>query len=58
MTGLPTGTIPPQQSPDFNQMYQSAPTPMVNANEPGQDMGGMIQEPLAANMMGGAWSTW
>lgn len=60
MTGLPTGVMAPQQSPDFNQMYQSAPTPMVDAHTPGQEnmMGGMMQEPMAANSMGGSWSSW
>ena len=62
MTGLPTGVIPPQQSPDFNQMYQSAPTPMVNAHTPGQEnmMGMMDQGPIAANEIGGfgGFSSW
>jgi len=58
MTGLPTGVIPQQQSPDFNQMYQSAPTPMVNAHSPGQEnMGMMASEPVAANAFGG-FSNW
>ena len=60
MTGMPTGVIPPQGGPDFNQMYQSAPTPMVNAHTPGQDMGMMDQGPMAANEIGGfgGFSSW
>jgi hypothetical protein len=48
--------ISPQQSPDFNQMYQNQATPLQDANTPS-----MSQEPMAANdalggMFGGsAW---
>lgn len=48
--------VAPQQSPDFNQMYQNDPTPMPGAATPGVSM-----EPMAANeafggMFGG--SSW
>lgn len=46
--------MPPQQAPDFNQMYQNQATSM-----PGAAMPGMIQEPMAANeAFGGGFSTW
>ena len=46
--------MPPQQAPDFNQMYQNQATPM-----PGAAMPSMIQEPMAANeAFGGGFSTW
>ena len=60
LTSMPTQSqqqMPQQQSPDFNNMYQNTPTPLVNANTPGDSM----QEPMAANeafggMFGGsAW---
>lgn len=41
----------PQQSPDFNQMYQQQNTPMPGASTPG------MTEPMAANEMG-AFSNW
>jgi hypothetical protein len=43
-------TMNPQQSPDFNSMYQSQNTPMPGAQQPGI-------EPMAANEMGG-FSSW
>lgn len=43
--------IQPQQSPDFNQMYQQQNTPMPGASTPG------LTEPMAANEMG-AFSNW
>ena len=48
--------ISPQQSPDFNQMYQNQATPLQDANTPS-----MSQEPMAANEgMGGMFggSAW
>ena len=50
------GQVAPQQSPDFNQMYQNNATPMPGAATPGDTM-----EPMAANeafggMFGG--SSW
>jgi len=46
--------IQPQQSPDFNQMYQQQDTPMPGAATPG------ITEPMAANELGGGggFSNW
>lgn len=41
-----------QQGPDFNQMYDSQHTPMVNAQNPG------IMEPMAANDGMGGFSAW
>lgn len=60
LTTMPTQQVPqqmaPQQSPDFNNMYQNNDTPLPDAMVPGQ-----IQEPMAANeafggMFGG--SSW
>ena len=60
LTSMPTTQVPnqmaPQQSPDFNNMYQNNPTPLEDAMVPGQ-----MQEPMAANeafggMFGG--SSW
>lgn len=45
-------TIQPEQSPDFNQMYQQQITPMPGAASP--DM----SEPMAANEIGGGFSNW
>lgn len=44
--------IQPQQSPDFNQMYQQEATPMQGAATPGST------EPMAANELGGGFSNW
>jgi len=46
--------IQPQQSPDFNQMYQQQDTSMPGAATPG------ITEPMAANELGGGggFSNW
>ena len=41
-----------QQSPDFNQMYQTNITPLVNAHSPD------TMEPMAANDGGGGFSSW
>jgi hypothetical protein len=51
-----TTSIQPQQSPDFNLMYQNQVTPMPGAAAPG----GMESfEPMAANgALGGAFSAW
>lgn len=43
--------IQPQQSPDFNQMYQQQNTPMPGASTPG------MTEPMAANELG-AFTNW
>ena len=40
-----------QQSPDFNQMYQQNPTPLVGASSPGTEIFGN-EEPMAANAGG------
>ena len=40
-----------QQSPDFNQMYQQNPTPLVGASSPGTENFGN-EEPIAANAGG------
>jgi hypothetical protein len=40
-----------QQSPDFNQMYQQNPTPLVGASSPGTENFGN-EEPMAANAGG------
>ena len=40
-----------QQSPDFNQMYQQNPTPLVGASSPGTENFGN-DEPMAANAGG------
>tara|TARA_Y100000389_G_scaffold125739_1_gene123100 strand:+ start:6456 stop:7217 length:762 start_codon:yes stop_codon:yes gene_type:complete len=61
LTSMPTTNqqhqMAPQQSPNFNNMYQDTPNPLVDAHTPGDSM----QEPMAANeafggMFGGsAW---
>ena len=38
--------LPPQQSPNFNQMYAQQTTPLVDAQTPGDNY---IKEPMAAN---------
>jgi hypothetical protein len=51
-----TTNIQPQQSPDFNLMYQNQVTPMPGAAAPG---GMEYFEPMAANgALGGAFSAW
>lgn len=56
LTSMPNQqATPPQESPDFNQMYQNTANPLQDAATPG-----MAQEPMAANeggsnMFGGAW---
>jgi hypothetical protein len=56
LTSMPNQqAMPPQESPDFNQMYQNTANPLQDAATPG-----MTQEPIAANegggnMFGGAW---
>ena len=53
-SNLQLTAMPPQQAPDFNQMYQNQATSM-----PGAAIPGMIQEPMAANeAFGGGFSTW
>lgn len=51
--------MPPQQAPDFNQMYQNQATAMPGAAMP-QGMGMMDQGPMAANEVvgGGFGSLW
>lgn len=44
-------SLPVQQQPNFNQMYQIDNTPLVGASTPGSDM---MVEPMAANAMGGS----
>lgn len=48
LTSMPAPQVPqqmaPQQSPDFNNMYQNNTTPLPDAQVPGQ-----MQEPMAAN---------
>ena len=56
-TGLTTrmpgaARMQPQQSPDFNSMYNNQPTPMPGAAMPG------YSEPIAANDFGGGFSNW
>ena len=57
---LPHGA--PQQSPDFNQMYQNTVTPIPGAATPGggQLPPSVMSEPMAANealggSMGSSW---
>ena len=58
MTGMPQ--MQPQQSPDFNKMYENTQTPLVNAADPRQNVYESMSnnEPMAANMMGGSFSNW
>ena len=55
-------SMPTQQNPDFNLMYQNEVTPLQNAASPGQEgfMNGGMQEPMAANSVlgGGGFSSW
>lgn len=44
-------TLPTQQLPDYNQMYQQDTTPLVGAATPGMGMESF--EPMAANAVGG-----
>jgi hypothetical protein len=44
-------TLPTQQLPDYNQMYQQDTTPLVGAASPGMGMESF--EPMAANSVGG-----
>ena len=43
-------SLPVQQQPNFNQMYQIDNTPLIGASTPGDQM----MEPMAANSMGGS----
>jgi|694.fasta_scaffold28544_4 hypothetical protein len=47
-------SLPAQQQPNFNQMYQNDNTPLIGASTPGSDM---VMEPMAANSMGGAFGS-
>lgn len=66
LTAMPAPQVPthvaPQQSPDFNQMYQNNLTPMVGAASPGggQPPPPVVSEPMAANeaLGGGMGSSW
>jgi hypothetical protein len=51
-------TMAPQQLPDYNDMYQKDPTPLVGAATPGMSEG--FSEPMAANAVlgGGFGSSW
>jgi hypothetical protein len=51
LDSTPLSSIPVQQQPNFNQMYQIDNTPLVGAATPG---GEQIMEPMAANSMGGS----
>lgn len=44
-----------QQGPDFSQMYQSQPTPLIGANQPPNPG---VFEPTAANDGGSPFSSW
>jgi hypothetical protein len=50
-------TMPAQQLPDYNNMYQQNTTPLIGANSPGQEG---FSEPMAANSVlgGGAFGNW
>jgi hypothetical protein len=51
---LPTMTQSQESSPDYNSMYQNTYTPMPGAATPGgEGFQGMMNEPMAANAMGG-----
>jgi hypothetical protein len=51
LDSTPISSIPVQQQPNFNQMYQIDNTPLIGAATPG---GEQIMEPMAANAMGGS----
>jgi len=51
--GLATKQTNKQTNPDFNAMYQQNNTPMVGAASPGM----MMNEPMAANEIGGSWGS-
>ena len=62
LSAMPTpqghpGTGAPQ-APDFNSMYSGPPTPLVDANSPGQE--GFSSGPMAANeaLGGGGFGAW
>jgi hypothetical protein len=53
----PASSGPQQSLPDYNDMYQQEPTPLIGAASPGMDM---MTEPMAANSggmsaFGGIW---
>jgi hypothetical protein len=54
-----TQPAPTQQLPNYNEMYQHDPTPLVGAATPGQTEG-FNNEPMAANSVlgGGFGSSW
>jgi hypothetical protein len=45
--------LPPEQSPNYDHMYQHDPTPLVGASTPGMEP----MEPMAANAGGGAFGS-
>ena len=51
--GLATKQTNKQTNPDFNSMYQQNNTPLVGAATPGM----MMNEPMAANEIGGSWGS-
>jgi hypothetical protein len=51
LDSTPISSIPLQQQPNFNQMYQIDNTPLIGAATPG---GEQMMEPMAANAMGGS----
>ena len=56
-------SMPTQQNPDFNLMYQNEVTPMPGAQAPGGQegfVGGGMMEPMAANaaLGGGGFGSW
>jgi len=60
---LPTATemaMSPEQLPNYNNMYQNTPNPLVGAATPGQDGFSGIMEPMAANSVlgGGGFGSW
>ena len=59
LPSAPGMTSMPQQSPDFNQMYNNNPTSLPNSQTPGESFGMMENGPLAANeAIGGSFSSW
>jgi hypothetical protein len=60
-SNLQLTSMPPQQGPDFNQMYQNQGGAGAGSGQMQQGMQGMMmdQGPLAANeLFGGGFSSW
>jgi hypothetical protein len=54
LTSMPNQQVaPPQESPDFNQMYQNTVNPLQNAETPSMEP--MAANDGAGNLFGGAW---